>query len=137
MIMNINIKDKNGNVLITLIFFLSIAITLVTAAISIAIINFQGHESYREGNDAYFIAESGANNALLKLVRSGVGNYTNDTLSIDGGTATITVSETSNNGKQEVIITSVGSYYGSQKTIQVSSYYDHTNVLKILNWEEI
>jgi hypothetical protein len=83
---------KSGQTLAMLLVFMSIAITVTTAAVFVSISNTQSSSKFADGFSAYDIAESGIENALLRLLRN--PSYTGETLTVGDGTATIIVSGT-------------------------------------------
>ena len=118
---------KKGQTLLFLLVFMSLIVTLTTAAVSISIVNSVGNSSMQKGMIAYDIAESGAENALLRILRD--STYTGETLPIGNGTATITVE-----GSPMTII-SIGQYGTYQRKIEVVASLGDT--LSIVSWKEI
>lgn len=121
---------KTGTVLITLLFFVAIAITITSAAVAVTISNSLGASKIQDSTLARDIAEGGAENALLRLLRNPT-SYTGETLTINGGTATITV--TTNGSTRS--ITSVGKLGNFTRTIQITTSYTN-NVMTISSWKE-
>ena len=126
---NINHTYQKGQALVTLLFFVIIGITVITAAVSIVLTNSIAGSNLEQGIGALNVAESGVENALLRLDRD--PTYTGETLSVGTGTATITVS-----GAGPVTILSVGKYYNSIRKIQAvatKSNYAFT----VTSWKEV
>lgn len=123
-----NIK-QNGQSLITLLFFMTIAITIISAATVVLFINAQGVTKFQEGTSVYYIAESGIENAILRLLRNPA--YTGETLPVGDGSAEIQVV----NG-DPIIITSKGTVGDFSRKIEVQAGYTN-NVLTITSWKEI
>lgn len=119
-----------GQTLITLLFFMIVAMTIIATAIILLIVNNQGTTQFEQGMEAYSVAESGAENAVLRLLRDYDG-YTGETLSANGGTATVTIS-----GTTTKTITSKGQVGNFIKRIQVVVGYTN-NILTISSWTEI
>src|SRR5690242_833690 len=84
-------KNESGQALVTLLFFIMIGITVTSAAITILIANSFGSSYAEQGTTAYFIAESGAEDALIKLVRNPSFTSSGYSLAVNGGTAFVTV----------------------------------------------
>ena len=120
-------KNKEaGKAVISLIFFMTISMAIITAVVVIVLNSATSASNLEQGTISYYGAESGAENALLRLIRD--PNYTGETLSIDQGTVTIQV----NGGT----ITSTANIANSIRKIQVQTLYNN-NVLTITSWNEI
>jgi hypothetical protein len=118
-----------GQTLITLLFFMVIAMTIISTAVMLLILNSRGTSQLAEGMRAYAVAEGGAENAVLRLLRD--DTYTGETLPVGDGTATITVT-----GSSPKTITSTGQVGAYMKRIEVVVGYTN-NVLTISTWREI
>lgn len=121
--------SQKGEALITIIIFVIIAITVISAGISIMIINVRSATDFQEGLQAYTVAESGMENALMELLRN--PTYAGETLVVGGGSAVITISGTT----QKTLVSQgiVGNY---RRKIQVVAD-DSSGVLTISSWKEI
>lgn len=123
------IKNKEkGQALITLIFFTVIAVIIITAAVSVLFTNNLSTTSAELGQEAYYAAESGAEDGLLRRLRD--PNYS-DTYSIPQ--ATITIDSTSG------IINSIGtagSTVTASRKIRIQTVYTNGQVT-ISSWKEI
>lgn len=118
-----------GQALVSLLFFIGIAVIVTSAAVVIIVTNNLAASKFELGNLAFGVAESGAENALLKLLRD--PNYTGETLAVGGGDAIITVG-----GGAQKVITIQGTVNDFVRTIEVRvSYTD--NVLSVTSWKEI
>ena len=128
-----NIKHKkhlkNGFALITLIVFMVIMTTVMAAAVSVLIINSETSGKVQQSTVAATVAESGAENAVLRMLRN--PNYIGEDLPIEPGIAKITVT-----GSNPYVITSTGTYKNFKKTTIVNVNYDSNNRLVISNWGE-
>ena len=87
---------RSGQALITLIFFVLIAITIASGAIIMLAVNSTSLVKLQEGTISYNMAESGIENAMLRVLRD-PNNYTGETLTVDNAAVIITVSPTGNN----------------------------------------
>ena len=121
---------EGGQALVTLLFFVLISLTITSAAIIIIIINANTVGKFQEGTLAYNAAESGVENALLRLLRD--PNYTGETLTIDTATAVVTV--TGANPTKTVV--SVGQNGNFKRTIQAQMTYT-SGYYTFSNWKEI
>jgi len=124
---NVLIKQR-GQALITLLFFIVIAVTITSAAVVIILTSTNSTTKFAEGMRSYYVAESGIENALLRLLRD--PSYSGETLPVSDGTATITVT-----GANPYTVTSVGTVGEFMRTIVVSAKYED-NELKIDSWKE-
>lgn len=121
-----------GQALITLLFISVIGITIATGAVMMVVINAQSGLSNQQGSIAYEIAESGAENALLRILRDPA--YAGETnLTIGSGTVDIQVS--SNSGV--FIATSSGKIGNYVRKVQLTSHFTPDYVLVIDSKKEI
>lgn len=123
------IKNDSGQALVTLLFFIIIGMTIIAAAVVFVYENSQAASITEQGIYAYYAAEAGAQEALIRLLRD--PNYTGtpigQTLAVGSGNTTITVS----NG----LITSTGSFQNAKRKIQVQTVYNNS-ILTISSWKE-
>lgn len=122
-----NIKYRSGQALITLLFFMVIGITVTSAAIVVVMTNANAATINQQGTDAYYIAESGAEEGLLHLLRD--PTYTNtETFSAGDGTATVTVANNT--------VTATGSAQNATRTLQIQVVYN-SNGLSVVSRKEL
>jgi Tfp pilus assembly protein PilX len=119
-------KNQEGQTLITLLIFIIIALTITSAATSIIINNSIVATKFEQSTLAKSIAESGIENAMIKLLRN--PSYTGETINIDNGTAIATVSGTT--------IVSTGRVGNYSRKIQVVTTLNN-GVRTIVSWKEI
>src|SRR4030042_2176700 len=116
-----------GQVLVVLLVFMVVAITTTMMAVALIIINATAASQVEQGDMALKFAQSGADNALLRLMRN--PNYTGtETLTIDTGQVTATVS-----AGNPIIIMSQGRQGGFVRSTSVSASFVDT-VLTINSW---
>ncbi|MCR4324324.1 MAG: hypothetical protein NUV69_01405 [Candidatus Curtissbacteria bacterium] len=124
------LKSRSGMVLVTLLVFMAVGIIITSAAVVIVLVNSQATSRFFLGEEAYAAAESGAENAILRLQRD--PNYAGESGMIIGrGTANITVSGSST--KTIVSESTVGSY---KRKIQVVGNYQNF-IFTPTSWVEI
>lgn len=128
--MKINQNFNQGQALVTLLFFIIVAITIASAATVIIVINSMAATKFQEGSLAYYVAESGMENAILRFLRDPV-NYTSESVPISGGTAAITVIS-----GNPVEITSVGTLGNFSRKIRVQ-VNNFGGTYTISSWKEI
>lgn len=127
--MNYEPKTKRGQTLVILIIYVLVAITITSAAVVIMATNSKGTDKVYQGTTAYDVAESGAETAMLKLLRD--PNYTGESLTVNGGTATITIT-----GTTTKIITSKGSLGNFTRSVQ-ATVDTSNNILTVTSWKEL
>lgn len=122
---------KNGQALITLLVFVAIFLIIGMASIIMMIVNSQTSAKFEQSVVTLHIAESGAENAILQLLRN--PNYIGETLPVGTGNTTITVTDIGGNQKK---IISVGKDGNFLRTLQVI-ISDSGNILTIVSWKEV
>jgi hypothetical protein len=122
-------KKNKGQALVVLLFYMIIAITLATAAVAVMVSNSLSVTRNEQNIMALEIAEAGAQNALVRLLRG--TNYTGETLEIGDGSVAVTV-----NGTNTKTITSVGTIASFSRTIQVGVTITN-GVLGVTSWSEL
>jgi len=119
-----------GQALLTLLFFIIIALTVTSASVVMILVNSLSGTTYQQGTIAYEVAQSGADNALLRLLRD--PTYTGETLPVGSGSAVITVT-----GSNPYVILSKGSVGNSLREIQVTASYSADYVLQVISQKEV
>ncbi|MDP2585656.1 MAG: pilus assembly PilX N-terminal domain-containing protein [Candidatus Levybacteria bacterium] len=122
------VKEK-GQALITLLFFVLISLTITSGAIIIIITNSTSASKLAEGTQAYYAAESGVENALLRLLRD--PNYTGETLTIGSTTAVITVT-----GANPKTVVSIGQNGNFKRKVSTQMTYSN-GYYTFSNWKEL
>lgn len=120
---------KNGQAMVLLMVIMVTGIIITSAAAIYIITNSRAASNFQTGETAYGVAESGAENAIIRLVRD--PNYNGETLVVDGGTATITVS-----GSSTKTIVSEGVVGNFRRKVQVTGSYVN-NIFATSTWVEI
>lgn len=126
---NIFFHSSHGQALISLLFFVVIAVTISSAAVVIIIINSLSVNKLSEGNNSYYVAESGMEDALLRLLRN--PNFTGETLTVGTGKTQVSVT-----GSNPIILTSQATLGNFASKIQVKANYSN-NILTVLSWQEV
>lgn len=124
-------RKKNAQTLITLLVFAATSLLVIGAVVMMIIINSSAASKFEQGAAALLVTESGAENAILRLLRD--PSYGGETLSVGDGTVTVTV--TPGPGEQK-IISADGQLGDFKRKIQVIADYAG-NVLTILSWKEV
>jgi len=123
------IASRGGQALVVLLFYMIIAITLSTTAVAVMVSNSLSVTRSEQSAIAIEIAEAGAQNAVIRLLRA--TDYTGETLTVGGGSATVTVS----GGNTKTII-STGTIADFSRTVQVTVTLTG-GVLSVTSWSEL
>lgn len=120
---------QKGQALVVLLVFTVITLTLVAAAVAVTIVNSQATTHAAEGESGRMLAESGIEEALIRLVRD--PGYTGGTLTIGDGNVTVTVA-----GTNPKTITSQATSGTVERSYQaVVTMNDET--LTVVSWQEV
>lgn len=118
--------NKKGQTLVTLLVFILVATVVTTTAVAVLLNTTRASSIIGDSTIAAQIADSGAENALLRLLRD--PDYPGETLPVGDGVATVTVT-----GTDPKTITSVGSIDNFRKTVQVTVTYTD-NIMSVSSW---
>lgn len=121
----------SGQTLVSLLIISVIGITIAAGATTLVIINSQSALKFEQGTIAYSIAQSGVDNALLRLLRD--PTYTGEVLSVGAGIADIKVSSSSG----YYIATSSGFVSNFVRRVQINAHYNTSQVLVLDSKKEI
>lgn len=122
-------KQQKGQTLVLLLIFMVVAIMITTASVAMIVTNIKATDKLSQGTTALDVAESGAENAVIKLLRD--PTYTGETLSVGGGQAVITIT-----GTNPKTILSKGTLNNFTRSIQVT--VDMTNnISTVTSWKEL
>jgi hypothetical protein len=122
-------EHEQGTSLVIVVVLGVVGMLIVAMGLALSTTAIQSNAAFIENRRAVLIAESAAENALLRLLRD--PSYTGETLTIDGGTATIVVTGSGN--KTIDVTTSVGS---TVKTLRVQTT-DVNGITTVSSWNEI
>ena len=119
---------EKGQALIILLIFMIIALTVTSAGVRVVLVNSISASSISQSQEVYFIAESGIENALLRLARD--PNYTGENVIVGSGTTAVTIS-----GGSTKTITSTATLGNFKKQIIASALYNNY-VWSVNSWKE-
>ncbi len=122
-------KNNKGQALVLLLTYMLVAIVVTSASIALVLNSSVGTSKLYQGANSLDIAESGAETAMIKLLRN--PNYTGETISVGGGQAEITVT-----GINPKTVLSKGTINNFTRTIQVIVDTSN-NTLTAVSWKEI
>lgn len=114
---------KKAQTLVTMIIFMAIAVTIVAASVIIVASNTFGSTMLQESYLTRDVAESGIENALMRLLRD--PSYTGETFTLNATTDIVTVTGDSINKT----ITSTASYLNYQRQIVAKISYTNNNMV--------
>lgn len=121
--------NNSGQALVTFLLLILISLTITSVASIVSIVNSQSGEKLEQGTVTAEAAESGAENALLRLLRD--PSYTGETVTI--GTATVVITVTGSSTKTITAIATNGNF---KRQIQIIASYTN-NVLTVTSWNEV
>lgn len=122
-------NSEKGQALVVMVCFTVIAATIIGSTVLISIATNNASGKTQEGAVAYDIAESGIENALLRLLRN--PSYTGETLVVGQGTAVVIVT-----GTNPKTIVSQGIQGMYRRTLQAIAS-DSAGILTVTSWREI
>lgn len=121
--------NESGQALVTLLVFMMMATVVIAGAVAMTVINTQSSGKLVDGAESLKVAEAGADNAVLRLVRD--PGYTGEVLTVGGGTAIITV--TGGATKTILVDGEVGDFH---RKVEVLVSYSG-NTITVSSWKEI
>jgi hypothetical protein len=122
-----------GQALVTLLFFMIIGLTITSGAVVMMLVNSNAGTRLQEGEVAYQVAQSGAENGMIRLLRN--PSYAGETITVGSGSATITKSGTGV-VNDPYIITSTGTAGNFVRKVEVRATYVN-NLLQVQSQKEI
>jgi hypothetical protein len=126
----LNFHPKSaGMALVSVLIFSVVAMIVITAAMSLSVATAQSNQQFMQGQVALNNAESGADNALIQLLRN--PNYSGETLTLPEGTATILAS-----GSNPKVINVTGVAGTSVRKLQITATTT-LGVIRIVSWQEV
>ncbi|MBI5613899.1 hypothetical protein HY947_03155 [Candidatus Gottesmanbacteria bacterium] len=117
-----------GQALVLLLIFVGISIIITTSASIIMAVNALTSTTFQAGIETHGIAETGAENAILRLLRD--PNYAGETLTIGSDHATVIVT-----GAGTKTITSVATSGSYSRTVTVTAVINSSGVT-IQSWKQ-
>lgn len=121
--------SQAGQALVPLLIFVVMGMMIITLIVPLVIVNSQNAQTYLVGEQTLSIAETGIENAMMRLLRN--ASYTGETLPVGSGQAVVTVS-----GTQPYVITSVGSLNQQTRTVVVQASRS-AGLFKVTSWQEV
>lgn len=119
-------QSQSGQTLVVLLMFVTVAMMVTLAATLLSAYSLTSASNSEQTQVALGVAESGMENALLRLLRD--PSYTGETLVLADGTAVTTVT-----GSLTKTIISVGTAGNFKRTITVTVSYTG-GILSVISW---
>src|SRR5258708_27891042 len=116
-------KNQKGQALLILLNVMGTAMIVTTAAAAVRISNLISTGNYETSRQAYSVAESGMENALLRIHRD--PNYAGETIAVTVGSTTGTATSTVTGSSSKTIVSEgvVGTFH---RKLQVTGNYVNT-----------
>lgn len=128
------IKNKQQALaLITVLIFGAVAIIVITFGVTLMVIQTDSVRQFFNAQKALTIAESGMENALLRLLRN--PNYSGEILTLPNGTATIIVNNNGSN-KTVTVTADTGNLVSSTRTIEAVVIEENGRSI-VESWKEL
>lgn len=125
-----NKENQRGQALAPLLVFMAIGLIVTSAAIILVLVNSTSASRFQLSNTALSTAESGAENAMMRMLKD--PSYVGETLAIgEDGVATITVT-----GTNPKTINVVGQLLSESRTVEVV-YALAGGVWSVTSWKEL
>ena len=124
-------KNRQGNILITVIIFMFIATLVITAAVVTILSSSTSVSKVEQGQMAYQAAESGMDEAVIQLLRN--PGYTGSQTNIPTGQSTFNLTVS---GGATKTIDSWGKYGAFIRHIQTTASYN-VGALSVNPWQEV
>lgn len=120
---------KSGQSLVILLVFMTIALVITSTAATINIVSSVSTSQMETGQEVALSAESGMENALLRLLRN--PDYSGEILTVGNGTSTITVT-----GANPYTVTSRAASGDYVRQIQAVVQFAN-GIMTTTSWHEI
>lgn len=125
-------KKQSGQTLVALLFIVLVGIVVTVAATIILGINSVATGKLTQGEIARQLAESGAEDALIQLLRDNNYAVSNKEIDINSDVAIVTVSQ-----GNPITIDSIGKSGDFSRTVRVTVTFDVNGVLTVGSWKEV
>lgn len=122
-------SDQSGYVLTALLVFMVLIIIVTTTSVLVSVSSLRSETLFDSGIVALQAADSGAENAILRLLRD--PSYTGESMQV--GTADVTITVT---GSAPQVVTVVADSGAFERTVQVE-LERVSGVLQITRWMEL
>lgn len=121
--------ENHGQALVVLLVFTIVSLTLAGAAAMVVLVNSQAATTVELGQEARTIAESGLENALLRLVRNPA--YTGETLTV--GTGSVRVDIVGDTTKTITATGTLGNFIRVVRAVATVA----SDTVTLVSWQEV
>jgi hypothetical protein len=122
-------STNKGQTAVFMLMFVIIGVTISSAAIVLIGTNSTNVSMFQDSVAVYQAAEAGAENTMVRILRD--PTYSGETISINGGVVTITVT-----GTDPKTIVSTALFHDYERKVQVIAS-DTNGLLRVSSWKEI
>lgn len=120
---------QSGYMLTALLVFLVVIIVITTTSVMVSVSSLRSETYFDAGSEALAAADSGAENAILRLLRD--PTYSGETLPVGNSQVVITVV-----GSAPQIVTAVADSGSFERTVQVQ-LQRVDGMLQVISWKEL
>lgn len=125
-------KKQSGQTLIVLLFIVLVGIIVTLAATIILGINSIAVGKFTQGEIARQLAESGAEDSLIQLLRDKSYAVVNKDIGANPDKVTVTVTQ-----GNPIVIDSIGKSGDFNRKVRVTVTFDSNGVLTVGSWKEV
>lgn len=122
-------SSQTGSVMIALLIFIIVGTLVTSSAVMLMVDNTVISTAELTATEVHNMAESGAENAILRLLRD--PSYTGETMIVGDGQVVVIVT-----GSEPIIVNSQASLASTQKTVEVELSRQN-GVLTVNSWEAV
>lgn len=124
-----------GQALVTLLVFAAIATAVTAATVAVAIINLQATSQFSQGQQAFYTAEAGVEDAIIHLERDQSFSSPGYNIQVGGSNALVQVQPAGITLSKTVISEGINGSF--KRKIQLNGSFDSNGVFLVNSWNEI
>ncbi|KKS73905.1 MAG: hypothetical protein UV46_C0058G0006 [Candidatus Gottesmanbacteria bacterium GW2011_GWC2_42_8] len=121
--------NSGGFALVILLFLMVLAVTVITAAVSLMILGSSSSTLLISGDSTKSIADSCIENAIIRLIRNPA--YSGESLDINEGNCQITVT-----GLTDKTVSAQANYGNKKKRVEVNLNLNN-NIISLISWKDV
>ena len=122
-------NNSGGFALVILMFLMVLAVTVITAAVSLMILGSASSTLLISGDSTKSIADSCIENAIIRLIRNPA--YSGESLDINEGNCQITVT-----GLTDKTVSAQANYGNKKKRVEVNLNLNN-NIISLISWKDV
>lgn len=127
---------QTGQALVTLLVFAGMALAVTAGAIAVAVINIQSTSQFAQGQQAFYSAEAGAEDAIMHLVRDQSFSSSGYTIQVGTSSVTVTVQPPGIVTSKTIVSRGIVNNYFKRR-VQVVGSFDSNGIFSVTTWDEI